>query len=141
MSAKLRHAWIAMHRIPGSLVFGVLLVGLTVAAWIGATLSRGGPPFRVFFAIAVTGGALLAAIRQFREKASGEPVTGWRDGRTVRFNRWHPGLLFVIGLAVAVLIGAPRMWYFFAAAIGGGVVIAIVLQRMHDRSGAPPGVT
>jgi hypothetical protein len=131
MEGKLRHAWIAMHRIPGSLVIGVLLVGLTAAAWIGATLSRGGPPFRYFFAIAVAGGLVLAAIRQLRERASIDHVTGLPDGRAMRFNPWHPGLLFVIGLTAAVLIGVPRMWYFFAAAIGGGVVIALVLRRRH----------
>ena len=60
-------------------------------------------------------------------------------------NLWHPGitmhkihvggdvggLLFVLASTAAVLVGVPTMWYFFAAAIGSGIVIAALLNRLH----------
>ncbi len=41
------------------------------------------------------------------------------------------GLLFVIVSTVVVLLGVPTMWYFLAVAIGGGLVVAAVLRRLH----------
>lgn len=60
-------------------------------------------------------------------------------------NLWHPGitmhkihvvgdvggLLFVVASTASVLVGVPTMWYFFAAAIAGGLVVAAVLRRLH----------
>lgn len=60
-------------------------------------------------------------------------------------NLWHPGitmhkihvggdvggLLFVLASTAAVVVGIPAIGYFFAAAIGSGLVIAAVLNRLH----------
>lgn len=63
----------------------------------------------------------------------------------MRNSLWHPGitmhkihvggdvggLLFVTASTSAVLLGVPTMWYFLALAIGGGLVAAAILHRVH----------
>jgi hypothetical protein len=63
----------------------------------------------------------------------------------MRGNLWHPGitrhsihvggdvggLLFVAASTSAVLLGVPTMWFFLALAVGGGLVVAAILHRVH----------
>jgi hypothetical protein len=64
----------------------------------------------------------------------------------MRRSEWHPGitihrihvggdvggLLFVVASTLVVLLGVPSMWYFFALAVGGGLVVAGILHRSDD---------
>lgn len=39
------------------------------------------------------------------------------------------GLLFIAAGTVAVHVGGPWLWYFFAFAVAGGLVVAAIMQR------------
>lgn len=43
-----------------------------------------------------------------------------------------PGLVFAAGSALIFLIALPALWYLVAGALAVGLVIAAVLQMIHD---------
>jgi hypothetical protein len=142
MKVNLWRSVIAMRKISGgSLVIGLASVAALVTVWIFATVTAREPWFRLFIAIALTGGLVFAAIFHLREKVSSEWTTGWRGRWAVKGNLWQPGmtvhkihvggLLFVIASAGVVILGVPTMWPFFAVAIGGGLAVAAMLRRLH----------
>jgi hypothetical protein len=45
-----------------------------------------------------------------------------------------PGLVFAVGSALIFLIALPALWYLVVGALAVGLVIAAVLQMIHDRS-------
>jgi len=44
-----------------------------------------------------------------------------------------PGLVFAVGSALIFLIALPALWYVVVGALAVGLVIAAVLQMVHDR--------
>jgi len=44
-----------------------------------------------------------------------------------------PGLVFAVGTALIFLIALPALWYVVVGALAVGLVIAAVLQIVHDR--------
>ena len=44
-----------------------------------------------------------------------------------------PGLLFAVGSALIFLIAIPALWYVVAGALAVGLVIAAVLQLVHNK--------
>ena len=42
-----------------------------------------------------------------------------------------PGLLFAVGSALIFLLAIPALWYVVAAAVVGGIVLALLLQFFH----------
>jgi len=44
-----------------------------------------------------------------------------------------PGLVFAVGTALIFLIALPALWYVVVGALAVGLVIAAVLQILHDR--------
>jgi hypothetical protein len=44
-----------------------------------------------------------------------------------------PGLIFAVGSALIFLISLPALWYLVVGALAAGLVIAAVLQLVHDR--------
>jgi len=44
-----------------------------------------------------------------------------------------PGLVFAVGTALIFLIALPALWYLVVGALAVGLVIAAVLQMVHDR--------
>jgi hypothetical protein len=44
-----------------------------------------------------------------------------------------PGLLFAVGSVLIFLIAIPALWYVVAGALVVGLVIAVVLQFVHNR--------
>ena len=47
-----------------------------------------------------------------------------------------PGLVFAVGSAMIFLIALPALWYVVVGALAVGLVIAAVLQTMHDKANA-----
>ena len=45
-----------------------------------------------------------------------------------------PGLVFAVGSALIFLSALPALWYLVVGALAVGLVIAAVLQMIHDRS-------
>jgi hypothetical protein len=45
-----------------------------------------------------------------------------------------PGLLFAVGTALIFLIALPALWYLVVGALAIGLVIAAVLQTIHDKA-------
>lgn len=43
-----------------------------------------------------------------------------------------PGLVFAVGTALIFLIALPELWYLVVGALALGLVIAAVLQMIHD---------
>jgi len=43
-----------------------------------------------------------------------------------------PGLLFAVGSALIFLLAIPALWYVLAAAVVVGLLIAAVLQTIHE---------
>jgi hypothetical protein len=52
-----------------------------------------------------------------------------------------PGLLFAVGSALIFLIALPALWYVVVGALAVGLVIAAVLQMIHERSDDAPQTT
>ena len=52
-----------------------------------------------------------------------------------------PGLLFAVGSALIFLIALPALWYVVAGALVVGLVVAAVLQIIHDRPDKSQGST
>jgi hypothetical protein len=48
-----------------------------------------------------------------------------------------PGLVFAVGTALIFLIALPALWYLVVGALAVGLVIAAVLQMIHDRPASP----
>jgi hypothetical protein len=46
-----------------------------------------------------------------------------------------PGLVFAVGTALIFVIALPALWYLVVGALAVGLVIAAVLQMIHDRPG------
>jgi hypothetical protein len=44
-----------------------------------------------------------------------------------------PGLVFAVGTALIFVIALPALWYLVVGALAVGLVIAAVLQMIHDR--------
>jgi hypothetical protein len=44
-----------------------------------------------------------------------------------------PGLVFAVGTALIFVIALPALWYLVVGALAVGLVIAAVLQIVHDR--------
>jgi len=44
-----------------------------------------------------------------------------------------PGLIFAVGSALIFLFAIPALWYVMVAAVAIGLVIAAVLQVLHQR--------
>ena len=44
-----------------------------------------------------------------------------------------PGLVFAVGSSLIFLLAIPALWYLVAGALAVGLVIAAVLQLMHDK--------
>jgi hypothetical protein len=44
-----------------------------------------------------------------------------------------PGLVFAVGSALIFLIALPALWYLVVGALAVGLVIAAVLQIIHER--------
>ena len=45
-----------------------------------------------------------------------------------------PGVVFAVGSALIFLIAIPALWYVVVGAVAVGLVIAAVLQIIHDNS-------
>ena len=45
-----------------------------------------------------------------------------------------PGLVFAVGSALIFLIALPALWYLVVGALAIGLVIAAVLQLIHEKS-------
>jgi hypothetical protein len=43
-----------------------------------------------------------------------------------------PGLIFAVGSALIFLFAIPALWYVLAAAVAIGLIIAAVLQVLHQ---------
>ena len=115
-------------------VGGVVLI-LAFVAVSAATVLAEGRLFRFFFAITGACGVGVAIVLHIRERISGSI-----GGAAIKDDLRHPGLtkihdvggpLLVILSATAVLVGMPTVWYFFAVAIGAGLVVAAVMHRAH----------
>jgi hypothetical protein len=52
-----------------------------------------------------------------------------------------PGLVFAVGTALIFLIALPALWYLVVGALAVGLVIAAVLQIVHDRPDESQGST
>jgi len=50
-----------------------------------------------------------------------------------------PGLLFAVGSALIFLIALPALWYLVVGALAVGLVIAAVLQTIHDMTNVSQG--
>lgn len=94
--------------------------------------------FAFFLAIAGACGLGVFVVLQIRERTS-----GWLVGAEIKDDLRHPaisghkirdvgGLILVAASVAALLAGMPTVWYFFAVAVGAGVVIAVVMQRAHE---------
>lgn len=112
---------------------------MSVALAVGCTAAivAGEHWLRLFAAVAAAGGLGVAAILQIREWLSGSLV-----GAELRDDLRHPvvprhkirdlgGLLFVAASITAVVVGTRTVGYFFAIAIGAGIVVAAVMHRAH----------
>lgn len=44
-----------------------------------------------------------------------------------------PGLAFAVGSSLIFLLAIPALWYLVAGALAVGLVIAAVLQLIHDQ--------
>lgn len=115
---------------------GVVVILAFVAICVAAILAEG-RIFRFFFAITGACGLAVAAFLQI-----GEWISGWLVGAEIKDDLRKPvltahrirdvgGALFVVASIAALVAGMPTVWYFFAVAIGGGVVVALVMQRAH----------
>ena len=49
-----------------------------------------------------------------------------------------PGLVFAVGSALIFLIALPALWYVVVGALAVGLVVAAVLQIIHDRPDKSP---
>ena len=49
-----------------------------------------------------------------------------------------PGVIFAVGSALIFLIALPALWYVVVGALAVGLVIAAVLQIIHDRPDKSP---
>jgi hypothetical protein len=116
-------------------VRGVVMI-LAFVALSAATVLAEGRLFRFFFAITGACGLGVAIVLQIRER-----IRGSIAGAAIKDDLRHPGrtkihdvggLLLVALSVTAVLVGMPTVWYFFALAIGAGVVVAAVMHRAHD---------
>jgi hypothetical protein len=115
---------------------GVVVILAFVAICVAAVPAEG-RIFRFFFAITGACGLAVAVFLQVREWISGslagaeikddlrKPVLTGHRIRDVG------GVLFVVTSIAALIAGMPTVWYFFAVAIGAGVVVALVMQRAH----------
>lgn len=45
-----------------------------------------------------------------------------------------PGVVFAVGSALIFLIALPALWYLVVGALAVGLVIAAVLQLIHEKS-------
>jgi hypothetical protein len=45
-----------------------------------------------------------------------------------------PGLVFAVGSALIFLIALPALWYLVVGALAVGLVVAAVLQIIHDKT-------
>ena len=52
-----------------------------------------------------------------------------------------PGVVFAVGSALIFLIALPALWYVVAGALVVGLVVAAVLQIIHDRPDKSQGST
>lgn len=52
-----------------------------------------------------------------------------------------PGLVFAVGSALIFLIAIPALWYLVLGALAVGLVIAAVLQMVHDKPGESKKLT
>ena len=115
---------------------GVVMILGFVAICVATVLAEG-RLFRFFFVITGACGLGVAAVLQIREWISGSLV-----GAEVKDDLRHPvitghrirdvgGVLFVATSLTALIVGMPTVWYFFAVAIGAGVVVALVMRRAH----------
>ena len=52
-----------------------------------------------------------------------------------------PGVLFAVGSALIFLIALPALWYVIMGALAVGLVIAAVLQMIHERLDDGPQTT
>lgn len=52
-----------------------------------------------------------------------------------------PGLVFAVGSALIFLIALPALWYLVVSALAVGLVIAAVLQLIHEKSGESKKLT
>ena len=50
-----------------------------------------------------------------------------------------PGLVFAVGSALIFLIALPALWYLVVGALAVGLVIAAVLQIIHDKTNGYQG--
>jgi hypothetical protein len=130
------------NRSPSEVAAGKFYAGsavmiLAFVAICAATVLAEGRLFRFFFAITGACGLAVAAFLQIRERISGSlagaeiqddlrrPIVSGQRIRDVG------GALFVVTSIAALIVGIPTVWYFFAVAIGGGVVVALVMRRAH----------
>ena len=116
---------------------GGIALMLAFAALCAAAVVAEGRLFRFFFAFTGACGLVVAAILGLRER-----VSGWLAGARIKDDLRDPaasghwvhgaGLLILVAAgAAALLAGMPTVWYFPAAAIGGGLVVAAVMHRAH----------
>lgn len=52
-----------------------------------------------------------------------------------------PGLIFAVGSALIFLIALPALWYAVVGALAVGLVIAAVLQMIHERPNESQQIT
>ena len=45
-----------------------------------------------------------------------------------------PGLVFAVGSALVFLLALPALWYVVVGALAVGLVVAAVLQTIHDKT-------
>jgi hypothetical protein len=55
------------------------------------------------------------------------------DMHRLRVSGDFPGLVFAVGTALIFLIALPALWYLVVGALAVGLVIAAVLQMIHDK--------
>jgi hypothetical protein len=116
---------------------GSVVVILAFAAICVAAVLAEGRIFRFFFAITGACGLAVAAFLQLKEWISGSLA-----GAEIKDDLRKPvltghrirdlgGALFVVTSVAALIAGVPTVSFFFAVAIGAGVVVALVMQRAH----------
>lgn len=93
--------------------------------------------FAFFLAITGACGLGVFVVLQIRERMS-----GWLVGAEIKDDLRRPaitghkirdvgGLILVAASVAALVAGMPTVWYFFAAAIGAGAVVALIMRRAH----------
>jgi hypothetical protein len=111
-----------------------VMMGLAFLVACTVPIVVGGHWLRLFFIIGASGGLAVAAFLHLREELAGSIAgAGVKDDLrhpVIPRHRLHDvgGALLVVVSAAVLVIGMPTVWYFFALAIGGGLLVAAVMR-------------